>query len=209
MIGLTFCILFLLVPEFYGKAGKKDVFVQLKPLQEFNLNYLPNGDSVDKRYLKLFVRFDSLKTYKKTFYMPDKEHEKIEMFLQQLGILKEDNIRKIIPLSLSMDQLKKYGNVEVAFDNESIEKIKINNIFLKGKSRTLIERLIYYSLASVFSIIGLLGVWLIIGLAKLHIEHYQRTGETLELTNSIEAKIEGFKYVLKGFKSENKESSKK
>ena len=206
MIGVTLCILFLFVPEFYGNAKKQDVFVELQPLEEFNLTYLPNGNSVDKRYLKLFVRFDSLSTYKKTFYMPDKEHEQLELFLKQLGVLKEGNIRKIIPVSLSKDQLKKYGAVEVAYHNQSIEKIKINSIFLKGEAITLVERLIYYTITVVFSIIGLSGAWLIIGIVKLHIEHYQKTGETLELTNSIEAKIEGFKYVFRGFKSESKES---
>ncbi|CAM4125980.1 hypothetical protein [Zobellia nedashkovskayae] len=206
MIGVTFCILFLFVPEFYSKAQKQDVFVSLKPLQEFSLTYLPNGKSFDKRYLKLFVKFDSVTTYKKTFYMPDKEHEKIEIFLNQLGVLKENNIRSLIPLSFNKDQLKKYSTVEVAYLNKSIEKIKINRFFLKGKKITSIERLMYYTLTVVFSVIGLLSAWFVVGSAKLHIEHYQKTGETLEINNLIAAKIEGFKYVLRGFKSENKES---
>ena len=206
MIGVTLGILFMFVPEFYSKAQEEDVFVPLKPLQEFNLIYLPNGNSFDKRYLKLFVRFDSATTYKKTFYMPDQEHKKIEVFLHQLGVLKEDNIRKLIPLSFSNDQLEKYSTVEVTYHNKSMEKIKINSFFLKGKEITLIERLMYYTLTVVFSVIGLFGVLLVVGSAKLHIEHYQKTGETLEITNLIAAKIEGFKYVLRGFKSEKKES---
>ena len=95
MIGVTLGILFLLVPEFYCKAQKQDVFIPLKPLQEFSITYLT--------------------TYKKTFYIPDQEHEKIEIFLYQLGILKEDNIRKIIPLSFGNDQLEKYSTVEFTY----------------------------------------------------------------------------------------------
>ncbi|WP_317663990.1 hypothetical protein [Maribacter sp. TH_r10] len=138
--------------------------------------------------------------------MPDGEHEKIQVFLQQLGILKEDNIRKIIPLFFNNEQLKKYNKIEVSYKNKGIEKIKINDLFLKGKKITLIERLIYYTLTAIFSVIGLFGVWLVFGLAKLHVEHYKKTGETIEITNLVVAKIEGFKYVIKGFKSKNKES---
>lgn len=206
MISVTLGILFLLVPEFYSKAQKQDVFIPLKPLQEFSITYLPNGNSFDKRYLKLLIRFDSTTTYKKTFYIPDQEHEKIEVFLYQLGVLKEDNIRKIIPLSFGNDQLEKYSTVEVTYQNKSIEKIKINDHFLKGKKISLVERALYFLLTLVFSVIGLLGIWLVVGTAKLHIEHYQKTGDTLEITDSIAAKIEGFKYVFRGFKSENKES---
>ncbi|MDV7138964.1 hypothetical protein R3X28_08755 [Maribacter sp. TH_r10] len=206
MIGFVYCILFLFVPEFYTKARKQDVFVLLKPLQDFNLTYLQNGNSFDERYLKLSVMFDSTTIYKKRYYMPDGEHEKIQVFLQQLGILKEDNIRKIIPLFFNNEQLKKYNKIEVSYKNKGIEKIKINDLFLKGKKITLIERLIYYTLTAIFSVIGLFGVWLVFGLAKLHVEHYKKTGETIEITNLVVAKIEGFKYVIKGFKSKNKES---
>lgn len=206
MIGVTLGILFMLVPEFYSKAQKQDVFVSLNPLLEFNLTYLPNGNSFDKRYLKLLVRFDSATTYIKNFYIPDQEHKKIEVFLFQLGVLKEDNIRKIIPLSFSNDQLEKYSTVEVTYQNKSIEKIKINDLFLKGKKISIIERALYFLLTLVFSVIGLLGIWLVVGSVKLHIEHYQKTGETNEITNLIAAKLEGFKYVLRGFKSENKDS---
>lgn len=206
MIGLVLCILFLFVPEFYSKARKQDVFVPLKPLQEFNITYLPNGSSFDERYLKLSVIFDSATTYKRTFYLPDHEHEKIQIFLQQLGVLEEDNIRKIIPLSFRNDQLQKYSSVAVTYQNNSIEKIKVNNVFLKGKEISLLERGLYYLLTVVFSIIGLFGGWLVIAFAKLHIEHYQKTGETLDLPNSIALKIDGFKYVLRGFKSKNKET---
>ncbi|SHE64298.1 hypothetical protein SAMN03080594_101851 [Arenibacter palladensis] len=206
MIGVTLGILFMLVPEFYSKAQKQDVFVSLNPLLEFNLTYLPNGNSFDKRYLKLLVRFDSATTYIKNFYIPDQEHKKIEVFLFQLGVLKEDNIRKIIPLSFSNDQLEKYSTVEVTYQNKSIEKIKINDLFLKGKKISIIERALYFLLTLVFSVIGLFGIWLVVGSVKLHIEHYQKTGETLEITNLIAAKLEGFKYVLRGFKSENKDS---
>ena len=206
MIGFVYCILFLFVPEFYTKARKQDVFVLLKPLQDFNLTYLQNGNSFDERYLKLSVMFDSTTIYKKRYYMPDGEHEKIQVFLQQLGILKEDNIRKIIPLFFNNEQLKKYNKIEVSYKNKGIEKIKINDLFLKGKKTTLIERLIYYTLTAIFSVIGLFGVWLVFGLAKLHVEHYKKTGETIEITNLVVAKIEGFKYVIKGFKSKNKES---
>jgi len=209
MIGLALGIIFLIVPEFYDKAQKQDLFVQIKPLEEFELSYLPNGNSFDKRYLRLFVRFDSLTNYNKTFYIPDKEHEKIEIFMQQLGILKEDGIKNIVPISFSKDQLQKYGLVEVTYQNESIEKIKINSFYLKGKEITLIERVAYYALTVVFSIIGVICVWLVISYAKIHIQYYQKTGESLEITNVITAKIEGFKYVLRGFKSENKESSTK
>lgn len=208
MIGVTFCMLFLFVPEFYNKAQKQDVFVSLKPMQEFNLTYLQNGNSFDEKYLKMFIRFDSATTYIKTFYIPDQEHEKIEVFLNQLDVLKEDNIRKQIPLSFSTEQLKKYSTVEVTYQNKSIEKIKINDHFLKGKKITLIERALYFLLTLVFSIVGLFGIWLIVGTTKLHIEHYQKTGETLEVTNLIAAKIEGFKYVLRGFKFEKNETKK-
>lgn len=201
MIGFVYCILFLFVPEFYSKARKQDVFVLLKPLQAFNLAYLQNGNSFDERYLKLSVVLDSNRTLKKRYYMPDEEHKNIEVFLQKLGVLKGDNIKKIIPFSFSKDQLEKYGSVEVTYQNNKIEKIKVNNFFLKGKEISFFERGLYYLLMIVFSVIGLFGVWLVYGLAKLHVEHYKKTGETLEITDLITAKIEGFKYILRSFKS--------
>jgi hypothetical protein len=206
MIGFAYCILFLFVPEFYTKARKQDVFVLLKPLQEFNLTYLQNGNSFDERYLKLSVVLDSNRTLKKRYYMPDEEHKNIEVFLQKLGVLKGDNIQKIIPFSFSNNQLEKYGSVEVTYQNNSTEKFKVNNVFLKGKEISFLERGIYYLLTVTFSFIGLFGVRLIFGLAKLHVEHYKKTGQTLEITNVVAAKMEGFKYVLRGFKSKNKET---
>ena len=197
MIGVTFCILFLFVPEFYSKAQKQDVFVSLKPMQEFNLNYLPNGNSFDERYLKLSVVLDSNRTLKKRYYMPDEEHKKVEVFLQKLGILKGNNIKKIIPFSFSNDQLEKYGSVEVTYQNNNIEKIKVNNVFLKGKEISIFERGLYYLLTVVFSVIGLFGVWLVFGLAKLHVEHYKKTRETLKITNLVAVlnlKIKNRKY---------------
>jgi hypothetical protein len=198
MFGLSVALVCAAGPAFYNKA-KLDMTNQKSAdgLKYFNLDYVFESE----KYIQLKLITDMNDTISRNYYIPDKEHENIVSFLIIKKFTLTKNIAKILPLELTGQQLKSIGDVNFKLNRNHIELLAIDNYYLVGNKLSLMEKIIYYLLGTIFIIIGLLAFVLSSLVFYDTIKVYQKTDEFPNLPNSINSKIEGIKHIFSGFKS--------
>lgn len=198
MFGLSVALICAVGPAIYYKA-KPDITNQKNAngLKYFNLDYVFDSDKHIQ--LKLITNKDD--TISRYYYIPEKEHENIMLFLISKKFTVTKNISEILPLELTGQQLKLIKDVGFKLNRNHIELLTIDDYYIIGNKISFFKTIAYYGLGTIFIIIGLLAFTLSSLVFYETIKIYQNTGEFPNIPNSIDSKIEGIKYIFRGFRS--------
>ena len=196
MFGLSIVLMFYAGPAFIKKIESDQTKVQITDgLLEFRLSNVFNGTD----YLQLFILTKSNDTLIKNYYVPDKEYSGIKTFLVENQIVQNKPLSKLLPIVLKKPELTYYKDIKYRLEKNNVELLSINDHYLIGKRTTVFKKVIYYILGGVFGIVGLLAFLLTSIVFFDCIQSYQKTGVLPSLPNSIDSKIQGLKYILRGF----------
>ncbi|MDE3740309.1 hypothetical protein [Maribacter polysaccharolyticus] len=201
MFGLSIALVFAVGPTFYKKAkSDKTNFSNTSRVRYFSLDYAFDSE----KYMQLKLIINKGDTVNKNYFIPEKEHKEVISFLVKEKFVTTNNIREILPFKLTSKQLQSLRNIIFKLNGKHIEVLAIDDYYLVGNKPTIVGKVIYYGLGIIFIAIGLLAFFLsslvFIDIFKI----YQKTGEFPNLPNSINSKLEGLKYIFRGFKLKNK-----
>lgn len=201
MFGLSIALVFVVGPAFY-KKGKSDKtnFSNTARVRYFSLDYAFDSE----KYIQLKLIINKGDTVSKNYFIPEKEHKDVISFLVKEKFVTTNNIREILPMKLTPQQLQSLGNIIFKLNGKQIEVLAIDDYYLVGNNPTIIGKVIYYGLGIIFIAIGLFAFFLSSLVFVETIKTYQKTGEFPNLPNSINSKLEGLKYILRGFKLKDK-----
>lgn len=203
MFGLSIALVFAVGPAFYKKAkSDKTNFSNTTRVKYFSLDYAFDSE----KYMQLKLIINKGDTLSKNYFIPEKGHKDVISFLVKEKFITSNNIREILPLKLTSQQLQSLGNITFKLNGDHIEVLAINNYYLVGNNPTIVGKVIYYGLGIIFIAMGLLAFFLSSLVFVDTIKIYQKTGEFPNLPNSINSKLEGLKYIFRGFKLRNKKN---
>ncbi|MFC4095525.1 hypothetical protein [Euzebyella saccharophila] len=198
MFGLSTVLMLYGGPAFFKKIDPDQTnIITVNELLELKLNHVFNGED----YMQFSIIIQPNDTLTKNYYLPEKEYTAIEEFLVKNRHIKNKALFKLLPIVINKTELKDYKDIKYRLKNKSIELLSINNHSLIGRKTTALEKIIYYLLGGGFSLVGLLAFLLSSMVFFDCIKTYQKTGVFPDLPNSIGSKVEGLKYVFRGFKS--------
>lgn len=186
---LSFVLLFTMGPYFIKLAGQPEELKQLEDIKSIKFNYAFNVE----RYLMLTLVTKNDKTLAKRFFVTDNEHTKLIDFFVKNKVVTSTSLKDILPVNLNNHRLETFTNIQVKTKNTEIKKLVINGTYVVGNSTTLLRRAFLYFLGVFAFIVGALMFLLLVFV----IITYRKTGE---LPNTPD-KIEGLKYIFRGFKS--------
>ena len=195
LFGFTFCIVLVSVvgPTLLKKTkDTKSTIPFIEQLEHFSLDYVFDG----KKYIQLNLGSNVMDTLTQNYYIPDGEHKRILKFLRTNNIILNGDLDQILPLSLSKNQLTAFNDVRIKNNQRRIEILAIDGCYLIGTKPTLFATGVYYFLGGIIILLGVAGFLLLVFV----LINYFRTGELPNLPN----KLEGVRYVLRGFKSKKK-----
>lgn len=198
MFGTSIVLMFYGGPAFFKKVQNDEVNVESSDgLLELNLHNVFNSND----YIQFFIITKSNDSLITNYYVPEKEYKSLEKFLFKNQIIQGDVLLKSLPIELKKNNLSSYTDIKYRLDKNNVEFLSINDELVIGSSNTILKKSIYYLLGSILSIVGFLGFLLSSMTLFDYIKTYQQTGTFPSLPNSITSKIEGLKYIFRGFKS--------
>jgi|GEM_PF-6547982 len=201
MFGLSVALTFAVGPAFYKKVMlDQNHLNRSSRVTHFSLDYVFDS----KEYVQLKLITSTRDTLRKNYFIPEKEYKKVISFLFSNKFTISENIRETIPIELNTKQLKILENIRFKAHGNVIETLAIGDYYLVGSNPTITAKVLYYGLGTLFVILGLLAFLLSSLTLYDTFKTYQKTGRFPDLPNSIENKINGFMYVLRGFKSKTK-----
>ncbi|MDO6601330.1 hypothetical protein Q4538_01270 [Arenibacter palladensis] len=201
MFGLSIALVFAVGPAFFKKAKlDKTNLSNTARVRYFSLDYAFDSE----KYIQLKLIMNKSDTVSKIYFIPEKQHKDVLSFLVKEKFISNNNIREILPLKLTSQQLQSLDNIIFKLNGNHIEVLAIDNYYLVGKNPSIVEKIIYYGLGIIFISMGLLAFFLSSLVFIDTIKIYRKTGKVPNLPNSINSKLEGLKYIFRGFKLKDK-----
>lgn len=198
MFGLSIVLMLYGGPAFFKKVQNDETNLKSSDgLLELNLSNVFNS----KDYIQFLIVTKSNDSLITNYYVPEKEYKSLENFLSKNQILKGNFLLKSLPIRLKKSDLSDYTDIKYRMDKNSTDFLSINNELVIGSDSSTLKKSVYYLLGTIISIAGFLGLLLSSMTLFDYIKTYQQTGTFPNLPNSINSKIEGLKYIFRGFKS--------
>ena len=113
-----------------------------------------------EKYMQLKLIINKGDTVSKNYFIPEKGHKDVISFLVKEKFVTSNNIRELLPLKLTSQQLQSLDNIIFKLNGNHIEVLAIDNYYLVGKNPSIVEKIIYYGLGIIFISMGLLAFFL-------------------------------------------------
>ncbi len=165
-------------------------------LESLSVSFL---DEHTVTYIKFMVQVSG--TYDEAvYYTIEGEHLKLVDFLIKNNLIEKVdnriNLEEELPIQISYAQCQQFGEVLYQLEDNGFSRLKIGNEFIIGSPPGLLKR----ALAFIFGVIVLLLGVSSAGLALYSLFSNFRmlidTGHLPDLPNSVDAKIEGLKFLF-------------
>jgi len=192
-------------PHFiYKQSEEKSKILEYDGIKELKLTLI---NPIDVNYIKLNVQLSNNNTYSKIYRIKANEHKVLFKFLEEQNILTSNLTVNKFPIELPKKKLNQINSVQMdANGSNVINKLVLNDYYLVGKEDSIIKNVLFIILGIFFILLGLLLFLSSINLLVANIKIYNKTGELPKLWNTIDSKIEAWKYILGG--SKNKKTNK-
>ena len=194
MIGLSLALIFAVSPAFYNKATNDSVEGNAIDLSRLSLHF----DSDSEKYLRIIINTKQGVEYRKGIYVPEGGYDKLISFLHGLELLDKKKWTGQLPISI---EAQKLGQVFTLETNKAgaIDSLTTDGQYIIGGS-SIFQIGLLYLLSIVFGLLGILAFGLTFMAFRQTYVEYQKTGSFPDLPNSIDSKVEGVKFVFRGFK---------
>ena len=202
MYAVSLGLLLGLAPWLWKNASDSSTIPQqTEPITQFEL-FTPSPQSFGaENYLGLQLTAASGQTFRKVFYVPDREHIAMLNKLYSLQLLNRSiALHEQLPLRWTLQSNPALLN-SIAYrrDEGGNDQVAIGNEFVVGQ-RNSIGTFFQYVVAGIFALAGLGLLPLVTLELGRQLKIFNQTGHLPELPNSVDSKWEGLKFLLRGFK---------
>ncbi|WP_378181392.1 hypothetical protein [Aquimarina sp. SS2-1] len=176
------------------KSIEKSKIKEYEGVEELRLTLI---NPIDVNYIKLNVLLSDNNTYTKIYRLKDNKHKELFEFLEEQNISISNLTIDTFPIEVPKKKLNQIDKVQMHADGSNvINKLILNNYYLVGQKGSIFKNVSFIILGVFFILLGLLLFFSSINLLVTNIKIYRRTGEIPKLWNTIDSKIEAWKYIL-------------
>lgn len=206
MYAVSLGLLLGLGPWLWHMASdSSQVPVSFEEITGFEL-FTPNPQAYGaENYLGFRLTTTKNEDYQRIFYVPDGEHLELIETLYNLQLLNETiALSEQLPVSWTIANNPKFlHSLAYKLEEGAINQLWINDEIVVGQ-RSSIKIFLQYTVAALFVLVGFVGFIVITMELVRQLKIFNRTGELPELPNSVDAKWEGLKFLIRGFRPKEK-----
>ncbi|MEM9338152.1 MAG: hypothetical protein AAGA66_05445 [Bacteroidota bacterium] len=192
MFGLSIVLMVFVSSTFWETASEEKNPTNILSATRIHVSFWTASD----KYLQIVAISENRNDLIRRLYIPDRETKTFVHTLLEAGLINSDDLSAELPVEINCQKhdclFKEEGGAigYLLFDE---------NILLGGSS--VLRIAILYLLAVLFGLLGL-ATFLLSTLAFYQtVLTYRKTGRFPELSNSVISKMDGIKYLIRGFKN--------
>ena len=151
----------------------------------------------DTNYVKLNVTLSNKNTYSKIFRIKEREHLRLYDFLENYNVNTNNLKLTSFPITINDNRLKNIKDIRMSANGSKVIKTMIiDGNYILGKKISTLSKITFYVIGAVMILFGALIFLSGTNLLIRNMIIFSKTGDTPKLWNSVDNKIEGWKYIL-------------
>lgn len=151
----------------------------------------------DINYVRLNVTLSNKRTYSKIFRIKEREHLGLYGFLENYNVNTTNLKLTSFPITINDNRLKNIKDIRMSANGSKVIKTMIiDDNYIVGKKISILNKITFYVIGAVMILFGALLFLSGTNLLIRNMIIFSKTGNTPKLWNSVDNKIEGWKYIL-------------